>query len=78
MQVSVIKQICIFEDAVEKFSKAKKWNPKLDINPESKAKAIILTEEGRSSECSLFQGLAHSWPDFSRYLENLCGETSLL
>ena len=26
------------QDAVEKFRKAKKWNPKLDINPEEKAK----------------------------------------
>ena len=29
-----------FEGAVEKFRKAKKWNPKLDINPEAKAKSI--------------------------------------
>ena len=27
-----------YEGAVEKFRKAKKWNPKLDINPEEKAK----------------------------------------
>ncbi len=26
------------QGAVEKFRKAKKWNPKLDINPEEKAK----------------------------------------
>ena len=26
-----------YEAAVEKFRKAKKWNPKLDINPEEKA-----------------------------------------
>ncbi|KST62349.1 nSTAND1 domain-containing NTPase [Mastigocoleus testarum] len=39
-----------FEDAVEKFRQAKKWNPKLDFNPESKAKAISLKEEGRSKK----------------------------
>ncbi|MEM6754414.1 MAG: WD40 repeat domain-containing protein, partial [Cyanobacteria bacterium P01_C01_bin.38] len=27
-----------YQGAVEKFRKAKKWNPKLDINPEEKAK----------------------------------------
>ena len=34
------------EDAVEKFSKAKEWNSKLDFNPESKAKAINLVVQG--------------------------------
>ena len=29
-----------YETAVEKFRKAKKWNPKLDINPEEKAKFL--------------------------------------
>ena len=38
------------EEAVEKFRQAKKWNPKLDFNPESKAKAISLKKEGRSKK----------------------------
>ncbi len=36
-----------FEGAVGKFTKAKAWNPKLNFNPESKAKAITLVAQGR-------------------------------
>ena len=35
-----------FEEAVEKFSQAKEWNPELDINPEAKA-AIAFVGEGK-------------------------------
>ena len=38
------------EQAAKKFRKAKKWNPKLDFNPESKAKAISLKEGARSKK----------------------------
>ena len=37
-----------FEGAVEKFRQANEWNPELDLNPESKAKAISLKEEVKS------------------------------
>ena len=36
-----------FESSVEKFRQAKNWNPKLDIAPRKKAKAIILIAQGR-------------------------------
>ncbi|QSJ21001.1 AAA-like domain-containing protein [Nostoc sp. UHCC 0702] len=36
-----------YEDAVTKFEKAKKWNSKLEINPQVKAKSLLLWFEGR-------------------------------
>ena len=38
-----------FEEAVEKFNKAKEWNPELDIDPEVKARAMTLAAQGRES-----------------------------
>ncbi|MEI2579911.1 WD40 repeat domain-containing protein [Scytonema sp. PRP1] len=37
-----------FDGAVAKFKKAKVWNPKLQINPETKAKPLVLIHQGET------------------------------